>query len=246
VSGPMSDAFNLLAVRTGEEPADTRYPEPGDEPDTIELEPADGSDPLTFTTGELNLRHMPSGSKISRISRIKDIKAQVFVTEARVAVACSKYDKGGGFHAFNIAALPLSVGLNTVSKVRASRRRKGKMLVGHIRYESLLSVGYINKSGLQGGNRLRVATVDATTTGRAVILDINLPKQIDGQELSAKIAGLAANYQLDHNDTISEQTREHLEALRSPEALPGLPKAYATYLLIPPAGNIAERLAHWS
>ncbi len=246
MSAVSTGAFNLLAIRTGEEPADTRYPDPGDESDSIELESQDGSDPFTFTTRELNLRHMPSQSKISRISRIKDIKAQVFVTDARVAVACSKYDKGGGFHALSLGALPVSAGLNAVSKMRASKRRKGKTLVGHIRYESLLSVGYINKSGLQGGNRLRVATVDPSVTGRAVILDINLPKQIDGQELSAKIAGLAASYQLDHNDTISGSTREHLESLRAPEALVGLPKQFATYLLIPPAGNIAERLAYWS
>jgi hypothetical protein len=112
------------------------FPVPGAEKNTIE--DRDGGNVQRLTASEVIF-------KVGAATKFKDrkVKIDLFITDARFALACSSYDKGGG-HTFlgGGGALVFNVGVNSVSKVRAKMRSRGKMLVGQVRYPWLHRVGF--------------------------------------------------------------------------------------------------------
>lgn len=225
--------FNILAVLDGDAVADPLYPTPGEQPDSVEPVAQDGQCLPPITAGELVVREVLPGGNTKRLVRVHDIKAKVVVSQARVTVACSKYDKGGGWKPWTLAAIPVAVTANAVSKVRASRRRHGKMLVGHLRYQDLLSVGYKARSTALGHDQLRLGMKDPTARSfRGLALDITLPRQQSGSELAQRIAGLAATHRLNNSsDALSGSDRERLGKLQKPSPLQSVPKRFVSYLI---------------
>ena len=73
----------------------------------------------------------------------RKIKIDLFVTDARFALACSKYDKGGGW----IGSPGVMVAAKAISKARAAIRSRGKMLVGQVRYPWIQKVACSPKRG---------------------------------------------------------------------------------------------------
>jgi hypothetical protein len=157
-------SFNLLAIRELDAAPDPMYPTPGEQPDTVELTEADGQPSAPLKVSELNLWVMPPGRGPERLLRVKDMTAAVRTTDARITIACSKYEKGGGWAPWTAGAIPVALAANAVSKARAKSRRQGKMLVGHIPYKLLLSVGYKPSAIPAGHDRLRLGTVSPEGT----------------------------------------------------------------------------------
>lgn len=226
-------SFNLLAVRKLDAPPDPLYPDPGEAADTVELTEADGKPSAGVKVSELNVYVVPSGGMPKRLLRVKDMVALVRTTDTRITVACSKYDKGGGWRPWTLGAIPVAVAANAVSKAKASKRRQGKMLVGHIPYKYLLSVGYKPSSMPAGHDRLRLGSVDPTqSTFRGLILDLTLPRNQSGAELARQVAGHAARRRLDSGEVLEDGLPEYLAGLREPPPLATQPKAFASYFLI--------------
>lgn len=226
-------SFNLLAIRELNAPADPLYPSPAEQPDTVELTEADGQPSAPFKVGEMNLRVVAQGQQPQRLLRVKDMTAVVRTTDARITVACSKYDKGGGWAPWTAGAVPVALAANAVSKARAKSRRQGKMLVGHIPYKWLLSVGYKPSAIPAGHDRLRLGTVDPTERPyRGLILDLTLPRNQSGADIARAIVAHAATRRLDSREALEDGLRPHLESLRKPSSLPAQPKAFASYFLI--------------
>ena len=106
------------------------FPVPGIEKNTIVMEDRDGSNVQRLTASEVIF-------KVGAQTKFRDrkVKIDLFVTDARFALACSSYDKGGGHALFGgSGALLIGVGVNSVSNVRSKMRSRGKMLVGQVRY----------------------------------------------------------------------------------------------------------------
>lgn len=226
-------SFNLLAVREVGAGVDPLYPTPGSLPDSVEREPQDGEPSDGLRVDEMNLRVVPAGQLPQRLLRIKDMTAVVRTTDARITIACSKYDRGGGFRPWTLGAIPVAVAANAVSKARAKSRRQGRMLVGHIPYKWLLSVGYKPRTIPAGHDRLRLGTVDPTqTTFRGLILDLTLPRNQSGADLARRIVAHAAARRLDSGEALVDGLRPHLETLREPSSLRAQPKAFTNYFLI--------------
>ena len=227
-------SFNILAVHEAGSDDNPLYPVPDEAADRVEREEQDGEGLPPFVTGELRVYEIPSGGTPKRVLRVEKVKAAVTVNRSRVTVACSKYEKGGGWTPWSLGAVPVALTANAVSKVRASRRRRGKMLVGHVRYPWLLSVGLRASSTSLGHDTLRLGTVDQTLGSfRGLTLDISLPRQCSGVELAQRIARLAADYRLSNEgQELDDAMRERLTKLKDAPLLQPMPRKFASYFFV--------------
>lgn len=222
-------SFNILAVREIGAADSSLYPVPGETPDQVQPETQDGQAHAALTSTEIQVSEAVPGRSPKRVLSVNKVKAAVTITEARVIVACSKYEKGGGFTPWTVAAVPFAVTANVISKVRASRGRRGKMLVGQVRYPWLLSVGCRERSTSLGHDTLRLGILDPSEQGRALTLDIHLPRQESGVELARQITCLAARHRLEGESDIPE-LREHISELTDPPPLQPAPKEFSSYV----------------
>lgn len=128
---------------------------------------------------------------------LRDVKAQVLVTDSRVTFACSKYDTGStwwGLGAGALLAIPATIG----SKALAARRRRGKMLVGQIRYPWIRAVYAQNRSSWPTSKvlRLLVNAGEGSTTS----VDLSLAKEIDATEVATDLIRRAAAFRLAYDE----------------------------------------------
>jgi hypothetical protein len=222
--------FNVLSVVDEDSPTSTLVPEPGDDPNTVELEPADGADVKVLPATTLTVREVAKGRPPQRVVRLHDIEVTVFVTDQRVAVACSKYDKGGGWVPLGgVGAVGVALAANAVSKARAANRRKGKMLVGHVRHGWLVSVGFTERTGLLSHEVLRLGLVDPTATARGLILDITLSKHVSAKEVARDTTKRAAAFHLAHSSEMPEPQRQRITGLLEPPPLPAESRRFPSY-----------------
>ncbi len=188
-------------------------PVPGPNSDTVLLEERDGPNISQFSARAVRLDL--NGSLVAKAS---DIKVGVFITDARVALACSRYQKGGGWY----GGLTAMVLFNAVSKARAAYKRRGKMLVGQVRYPWIQQVGSTSKAGFGSEERL---VLDARgADGGNYRLTLVLPKSIDGALVAASVANRAAAYRLACDPSIDPAAAERLRQLVATGPLPSAGK----------------------
>jgi hypothetical protein len=229
-------SFTILAVRDGEATDDPNYPFPGEWPDSVEPLPDDGNSLDLLKAVELQVVELGDHGP-SQLIRVNKMKAAILITEHRVAVACSKYEKGGGWWALSggMGALAVAGVANTVSKVRAARRRRGKMLVGHVPYVHLMSVGFRPPSGVKQREQLRLTMYDPTHSGyRGLALDMTLSgNPLSASFLAQQIACWAASAKLNADDQPSDAERAMLEPLLDPDPLVPQAREFSSYRLVP-------------
>lgn len=175
-------------------------PVPGSEKNTIVMEDRDGN----------NVQRLTASAVVCQVGGrtvIKDrkIKIDLFVTDARFALACSKYDKGGGW----VGSPGMMIAANAISKARAAMRSRGKMLVGQVRYPWIQKVGSSPKTGWASEEKL---IFHETTKGGATLLTLTLPKDVDSSLVAAEVTRRLARYRL-ANEELDGSAREQLERL---------------------------------
>jgi hypothetical protein len=210
--------LNIVEVPDPSESA--RFPEmgllvpvPGIDKNTIVLEERDGSNVQRLTANTVIF-------KVGATTKFKDrkVKIDLFVTDARFAFACSSFDKGGGHSFFGGGgALVLDAAVNSVSKVRAKMRSRGRMLVGQVRYPWLRRVGSSPKTGFGTNEKLYFET--SVKGGGTTTLTLYLPSNVSAAQVAAEVACRAARYRLATKNPDGE-LRQTLEALTS-VAAPG-------------------------
>ncbi len=185
-------SFNVIIIRDESDGNDAGlYPITGNEPSSIQLEPADGKQVKTLFAKTLRVEQRV-GNTLNRVAGASDITATVYITDSRFAVACSKYDKGGGWYG-GVGALAL----NAASHAMASHRRKGKMLVGQVRYRWLSSVGFQEKTSAKTVDALRFGVFERVNgVEREVYFSVHFPKGTDTKALATLIIRRAAEYRL--------------------------------------------------
>lgn len=233
-------SYTMLTIRTAEFEDGALYPVLGDERNEIEFEALDGRDVKTLYAESLTVLRTV-GSKLVTQAKVSDIKATVFVTDARVAIACTKYDKGGGWRGASLA-VPV---LNLASKARAATRRRGKMLVGHVRYPWLVSVGFIAKTSWSTSDQIRL-TVAEKVDGNAkqMHLDLTFPKGTDVAKLAQVIAQRAAAYRLTHDVELADAERAAFEALVRGGTAPAPQPKQFTVFRMPTYFNVNRTTAY--
>src|SRR6478609_2958218 len=182
-------------------------PLPGAERDAVVLEDRDGADVTTLRCKAVTMQ--TNGEK-KPFMRVGDVSAQLYVTDCRLAFACSKFDKGGGW----VGGATAMVVMNAGSKLLAARRRRGKMLVGHIRYPWIQSVFAQNHITLRHAEMLRIVVKlpgDASWTK----VEFELPKDLDATALAAEIIRRSARFRLSHEPELSDEEKSHFAELAS-------------------------------
>lgn len=178
-------------------------PVPALETDTVLLEPRDGARPSRVLCNEVQVR---GGEANRRLLRAPSVRAQVLLTDARLTVACSKYEKGGGWVGDPVSMLALNAG----SKLLAAARRRGKMLVGQVRYPWIQAVYAQNKSGWSGSEMLRVVVRSA---GESMRLELTFPKDVDATAVATDLIRRAARFRLAVEPGLEAEERARLTEL---------------------------------
>jgi hypothetical protein len=184
----------VLAIRTGEEEPTDLYPDPGDEQDSVAFEPGDGSNIHLYWANAVTVTAVPSGSSPQRTAKFSDLSIGLYITDTRMAIACTKFDKGGGWKGWTPGSVIMAAGANAVSRALASRRRQNKTLVGQVRYEWLGMVEATDRSGFLSVNSLQVLLGDPSGANGVVILGLTLDKRTPATPLAEEIARRAAGY----------------------------------------------------
>jgi hypothetical protein len=178
-------------------------PVPGLERDTVLPEPRDGSNVRRLHCQEIQVAAADTGKRILRVS---DVRAQVQLTDGRLTVACTKYDKGGGWVGGPVAMVALNAG----SKLLAANRRRGKMFVGQIRYPWIHGVYAQNKSGWAGSETLRIIV---KSRGKLLRLDLTFPKDVDATAVATELIRRTARFRLAHDPTVEDAEVKRLQEL---------------------------------
>jgi hypothetical protein len=209
------------------------FPVPGAGKNTVLFEPRDGDSVQHITANAITFKIGKSTALQARKVRI-----DLFITDARFALACSKYDKGGGW----VGGATAMVVFNTVSKARAALRSRGKMLAGQVRYPWLQWVGSAPKTGWTSEETLVMRC--AAEDGTPLQLTLTLPKNIEAARVAAEIADRAARYRL-ASEELEGEPRAAIEAhLGSPSRdLPAGEKQVFEMAAARPVGEHSARLA---
>ena len=209
-------SFNVLTIRSGLDTADDAlYPALSDVsvPDVIALDRRDGQQVTRVVATAVRVLEARAGG-LKQLVSLREVKIDVFVTDSRVALACEKYDKGGGWVGFGAGGLLVAVTANAVSKARAASRSRGKVLVGHVRYPWLKSVGASAKSGFGTSEAIRLEYSDKLPGGPVTkLVELTLPKNIDATLLAQEIARRAANYRLANYPNVTAEERAKFTSL---------------------------------
>ena len=207
-------------------------PIPAPERDSIVLEPRDGNDIRWLVAQAVRLER--NGTTVFRCTKVR---INVLVTDARVALACSKYDKGGGW----IGSPSAMIVLNAASKGLAAVRRHGKMMVGHARYPWVSAVGSTARQGV--GTTERLVLDGKTDRNTSVRLTLELRKGDDGASVAAEVARRVARYRLSSDTDLSEESRNTFAALTNARPLPAGAKNVIQFHRMPTFYYVNQRSA---
>jgi hypothetical protein len=222
-------SFDILAVRTADDDLDDQlYPAPTASSDElIVMRPEDGRSIVRVDATQVVVREYGPRGPIE-ISRLSDAKAAVYVTDCRLAIACARFDKGGGW----VGSPGMMLLLNAASTVRARLRSRGRTLVGHVRYSWLHTVGASSKQGWLDSEQVRLELVDRTAApARRLVLELTLPKPVEAVPLAGEITHRAAVHWLAPGRSTTQEDRMAFEQLVSPPLLRPGPKRFAFYTL---------------
>jgi hypothetical protein len=126
----------------------------------VDLEEWDGKpDQMRWmtVTGVLEQEILPGGAKT--LTQLTKVSGFAYVTEARLIVAIEKFDQGSTYIGFGGVAVIASLAATGISKARAAHRRKGKVLVGQVRWQ-WIKVLAAQPNGLALRNHVRAEQVE--------------------------------------------------------------------------------------
>jgi hypothetical protein len=201
----------------------------------IELDQRDGQDPVRLHATRVLVSHARPDNTGKSIHDLAGLKFEVVITDARVIVYCEKFTKGGGWTGFGGVGVAIAITSNAISAARAANRRRGKLLVGQIRYPWLGRVGASPKKDWRTADLLRMTVFVEGVPRRALDIRFTLTKDSHVAEVAAEITRRAARYKLG-NVSLDSDSREALEKLTkaTPLVLPdysGIKQPYADHAL---------------
>jgi hypothetical protein len=216
----------ILRIReigdTGEDGA--RWPVPSGEPGGLpfELEPWDG--PLARikwmpVTGVLEQEVVSGGAK--DVNKLSKINGFAYVTDARLVLAVENFDKGSTWVGFGGVGVAVGLAATGISKARAAHRRKGKILVGHVRWQWAKAIAARpgNGKAYDHGTLRAVCETRNGAATRLFRLDLTLPGAVPALEVAQDCIHRAAAWRLARFPG-REDGREKIRALAGAPALP--------------------------
>jgi hypothetical protein len=208
--------FTVLAVVDSSHDDGSLYPikSDGDDDSLIKLEPLDGSNCERLGVSRLVV-HQTIGGKFKEIVRVGDIKGEMIISDARVAVACLNYNRAGGVGLGLIAA----AAVNTARKAHTARSQDPQVLVGQVRYPWVWTIGCHARSGFGLGHGEVHIGLNAGSKNAALPTFLTVAVKGDSAERVAReITHRTVAYRLNHGD-VTDEMRMKLEALLEEDPL---------------------------
>jgi hypothetical protein len=173
------------------------------------------------------------------------LKATLYVTDARVVLACPKFDKGGGWVGLGVGGLAVAAVANVASKARAAKRRKGRLLIGHVRYPWLGRVVFTASSDglLSTESVMFTVTVREDGVDRVLALEARLNRGAGAPGVAHSVATRSARYHLAHDTDLNDDQEAAFVAVR--DATPIAPdKNHSTFYSMPTYRRVMHRTAY--
>jgi hypothetical protein len=233
--------YCLLTIRSEEDQASNYlYPELGEGSNTVRMLAEDGERPGHCDATNVVVVAKPKDAVPQRLATISNVTAGILVSDCRVAVACSNYVKGNVWLGFGAIGAAVAGAAMTVSAIRAARQRRGKMLVGHIRYEWLAWVQARDRNGAFDVSTL--GFLFANPQGQdALVVQITLKNSVAATAVADDIVKRAARYKA-ANQAESEELRSILNAYAEHPTFRTLDNVTRHYqiplpFIVPPTAN---------
>jgi hypothetical protein len=246
-------SFNILAVRSVEDGADgALFPVPvangpgAGQSGLIRMDASDGPNVVGVLASNVTVYEVGTGFRgtDNTVVQLLNSRIDVYVTDSRVAVACARFDKGGGWVGIGAAGVVAATAANAVSKSRAKARSRGQMLVGHVRYPWLAEVRAHPREGFLSPERLRLTVTDAPSGSPVVrTLDLSLPKDVDSVRMAADIARRAAAHRLAHGVAVPPDDAGLLAAMSEGGVAPTPVDGHSVAFRIPGASYVSAKTA---
>jgi len=213
--------YNIFAVRAPEDEDGRLYPVIGGESSWVDLESTDGATQALEVRAVVVQEWMRGAPTTKPVVRLMDGISDVLITDARLVVNCRVWNKGGRAWGIGLGATAALIE-NRVHKISEARKRRGKMCLGHVRYEWIQNVGYKPRGGFGSVPQLRLVLRDGTAGGapRSLYLDVGFSKSVDTPALGRAIMQRAARYWLAQGESrlttkagVDEATIDQLKTL---------------------------------
>jgi hypothetical protein len=230
----------LRVVQVGDA-ADVLHPSI-DENLQIIPEANDGALNEPFQVSMVSLRRKVGNSWV-RETQTKDISFQFWITGSRVLLYCRNFDKGGGWRGWGLGGLAVAVTANAISKGMAANRRKGKALVGNIRYPWITKVGFSPRNGVGTRETIDIQYIDGTdATKPECSLTIHLDNRTDANRVARFIVDKIIAYRYADKGELAPETLAKFEALRASGLRDAPDKGYVNFYLIPSSWKVPHGL----
>ena len=148
-------------------------------------------------TGVLEQEVLPGGAKT--INSLRGISGVAYVTDSRLVVVVEKFTKGSTHVGFGVVGVAVALTATGISHARAAHRRKGKILVGQVRWQWAKVVAAAPGQNAHSSATLR--TVCETRNGsetRTFRLDLTVPGTVPVLEVAQDWIHRAASWRLAH------------------------------------------------
>jgi hypothetical protein len=185
-----AEPFGVLRVATAHDQPSDLYPEPGTGRDAIALSADDGGTRSFRITG-IKVADV-TGATPRTIAQIPELRATLHVTQARVAVASTRYDIGRGWRGTAVGALLATAADGALDE--SGSNAWCPMLVGHLRLAWLVSVHARLRPSLVSQHTLAIGYRDPTTHGFGS-LTLTLDRRVRPGRLARELAVAAAHAQ---------------------------------------------------
>lgn len=215
--------WNLFAIVDGDDDDAALYPmlSAPDAPFPFDLEPLDGPSPVCLQPRRVQVlrrnnkefrldQHARGGSGLTEaIPLPSGIEFQLVLTDARLVLYCEKFDKGGGWVGGGLGGLAVAVAANAVSKARAASRRKGKLLVGQVRYPWIHSIRATPKVDFRTSEYILISmNASPSADSRFVMLELIVPKGTLALDFAHDLVQRTARYRLTHDPQMAPDERD--------------------------------------
>ncbi|HEX4443168.1 MAG TPA: hypothetical protein VHZ81_06325 [Galbitalea sp.] len=208
-------------VETGEQPS-ALFPSI-DELLRIIPEPADGPLGAPLQATSVSVQRKVGNSWVNQL-RASDISLELWPTGSRLLVYCRKYNKSGGWVGFSLGGLAVAVAANAISAGISAGQRRGKALVGGIRYPWIRSVSFAPRNGYKTRETLEIGYVDGTDpTKPACSITFHLPNHVEANRIARHLADKVIAYRYASGLPIADDALARYENLRT-SGLMGPPK----------------------
>ena len=163
-------------------------------------------------------RRRKDEKSFTRILNLNGVSARFIYTDCRLVYRCDEYDLGPYWY-----RSPMSIVMNLKEEHKAKKRMAGKLLLGHIRYEWIKEIAYVDRS-------IRVVYRDMEDT--TYFIETSFDQSVDTSQLANDILHRACRYLLALTDQKDEEEYTFYTTYCE-EVIPPIPGKELSRILFP-------------